>query len=200
VYLPAQLPRGRVRWLLRTRTFPWVQVAAVTAAPARFPLFDVPTTRQAIWLILIDGRRIETPVQRRVGGFAFAAATKVGPVLNGEAFDQAIRELDSRQQQLAGRWRGWSAVFDGLLALDRDDPAPAVRRLAADIDDLQVSRSWDTEKCPGRRLAPRRGPALDRSLWTVERRRTPRSSQRSRSRSTPWPRPMAYREQPPSPR
>jgi hypothetical protein len=29
----------------------------------------------------------------------------------------------------------WPAVFDGLLALHRDDPAAAVRRLAADIDD-----------------------------------------------------------------
>jgi hypothetical protein len=56
-------------------------------------LFDVPTTRQAIWLILIDGRRIETPVQPRA-----AVATTVGPGLDGEAFDQAIRELDPRQQ------------------------------------------------------------------------------------------------------
>jgi hypothetical protein len=55
-------------------------------------------------------------------------------------------DLGATPEQLAGHWRGWSAVFDGLLALHRNDPTGAVRRLAADIDDLQVSRSWDTEK------------------------------------------------------
>jgi predicted ATPase/DNA-binding CsgD family transcriptional regulator len=35
----------------------------------------------------------------------------------------------------------WPAVFDALLALHRDDPATAVRRLAADIDDAQPFRT-----------------------------------------------------------
>jgi len=34
---------------------------------------------------------------------------------------------------------GWPQVFDGLLALHRDDPAEALRRLAVDIDAPQVS-------------------------------------------------------------
>ncbi len=38
----------------------------------------------------------------------------------------------------AGSARGWPAVFDGLLALDRDDPAGADRLLAADIDDPEL--------------------------------------------------------------
>jgi hypothetical protein len=36
---------------------------------------------------------------------------------------------------------GWPAVFDALLALHRDDPATAVRRLAADIDDPRPFRT-----------------------------------------------------------
>jgi hypothetical protein len=34
-------------------------------------------------------------------------------------------------------------VFDGILALHRNDPGAAVRRLAADIDDPELSQSWD---------------------------------------------------------
>jgi hypothetical protein len=34
-------------------------------------------------------------------------------------------------------------VFDSMLALDRNDPAAAVRRLAADIDDPELSQCWD---------------------------------------------------------
>jgi hypothetical protein len=42
---------------------------------------------------------------------------------------------------LAGHQRSWAAVFDGLLALHRNNPAAAVRRLAADIDDSELFRS-----------------------------------------------------------
>ena len=34
-------------------------------------------------------------------------------------------------------------MFDGLLALDRNDPVTAMRRIAADIDDPDLSQSWD---------------------------------------------------------
>jgi hypothetical protein len=37
-------------------------------------------------------------------------------------------------EQLTGCLLGWPPVFDGLLALHRNDPAAAVRLLAADID------------------------------------------------------------------
>jgi predicted ATPase/DNA-binding CsgD family transcriptional regulator len=42
---------------------------------------------------------------------------------------------------LAGPRRGWPAVFDGLLALHRDDPAEAVRRVSGDIDDPELFRA-----------------------------------------------------------
>jgi hypothetical protein len=38
-------------------------------------------------------------------------------------------------------------VFDGLLALHRDDPAAAMRRLAADIDDPEPFRSIGVGPC-----------------------------------------------------
>jgi hypothetical protein len=52
-------------------------------------------------------------------------------------------DLGADQERLAGCDRGWPPVFDGLLALHRRDAAAAVRRLAADIDDPQLSQSWD---------------------------------------------------------
>jgi predicted ATPase/DNA-binding CsgD family transcriptional regulator len=52
-------------------------------------------------------------------------------------------DLGADPEQLAGCQRGWPPVFDGLLALDRNDPAAAVRRLAADIDDPELSQSRD---------------------------------------------------------
>jgi DNA-binding CsgD family transcriptional regulator len=45
-------------------------------------------------------------------------------------------------EELAGCRVGWAPVFDALLALHRDDPAAAVRRLAADIDDSEVFQFW----------------------------------------------------------
>jgi hypothetical protein len=35
---------------------------------------------------------------------------------------------------------GWPPVFDGLLALHRDDHAEALRRLAADVDSVELTR------------------------------------------------------------
>ncbi|MDP9219967.1 MAG: ATPase, partial [Actinomycetota bacterium] len=50
-------------------------------------------------------------------------------------------DLGIDAEQLAGHQRGWPPVLDSLLALHRDDPATAVRRLAADIDDPELCRS-----------------------------------------------------------
>ena len=52
-------------------------------------------------------------------------------------------DLCAGPERLAGCQRGWPAVFDSLLTLDRNDSAAAVRRLAADIDDPELSQSWD---------------------------------------------------------
>ena len=47
-------------------------------------------------------------------------------------------DLGADPEQLAGCLLGWPPVFDGLLALHRDDPAGAMRRLAVDIDDPEL--------------------------------------------------------------
>jgi hypothetical protein len=52
-------------------------------------------------------------------------------------------DLSADPGRLAGCQRGWPAVFDGILALHRNDPDAAVRRLAGDIDDPELSQSWD---------------------------------------------------------
>jgi hypothetical protein len=52
-------------------------------------------------------------------------------------------DLCADPERLAGCQRGWPPVFDGLLALDRNDPVTAMRRIAADIDDPDLSQSWD---------------------------------------------------------
>jgi hypothetical protein len=50
-------------------------------------------------------------------------------------------DLGADLEQLAGCLLGWPPVFDGLLALHRNDPAGAMRRLAVDIDDPGLFRS-----------------------------------------------------------
>ncbi len=50
-------------------------------------------------------------------------------------------DLGVDAEQLAGYRQGWPPVFDGLLALHRDDPAAAAQRLAADIDDPEPFRT-----------------------------------------------------------
>ena len=55
-------------------------------------------------------------------------------------------DLGADPEQLAGCLLGWPSVFDGLLALHRDHPAGAMRRLAVDIDDPELYRaigSWE---------------------------------------------------------
>jgi hypothetical protein len=49
-------------------------------------------------------------------------------------------DLGVDPEQLAGCLLGWPPVFDGLLALHRDDPAGAMRRLAVDIGDPRPFR------------------------------------------------------------
>jgi predicted ATPase/DNA-binding CsgD family transcriptional regulator len=53
-------------------------------------------------------------------------------------------DAGSDPEKLAGCRTGWAPTFDALLALHRDDPAAAVRRLAADIDDPDVFGFWDS--------------------------------------------------------
>ena len=50
-------------------------------------------------------------------------------------------DLGADPEQLAGCLLGWPPVFDGLLALHRNDTAGAMRRLAVDIDDPELFQS-----------------------------------------------------------
>jgi predicted ATPase len=54
-------------------------------------------------------------------------------------------DLGADPERLAGCLLGWPPVFDGLLALHRNDPAGAMRRLVLEIDDPELFRtmgSW----------------------------------------------------------
>jgi hypothetical protein len=50
--------------------------------------------------------------------------------------------LGADEQRLAGCATGWAPTFDALLALHRDDPAMALERLTADVEDAEVWGSW----------------------------------------------------------
>lgn len=50
-------------------------------------------------------------------------------------------DLGADPEQLSGCLPGWPSVLDGLLALHRNDPAEAIRRLPVDIDDPGLLRS-----------------------------------------------------------
>jgi hypothetical protein len=56
-------------------------------------------------------------------------------------------DLGADPDDLAGCTLGWPPVFDGLLALHRNDPAAAVRRLSADIDDREPFQSIGVGPC-----------------------------------------------------
>ncbi|MEV4351264.1 PH domain-containing protein [Actinoplanes sp. NPDC049596] len=91
----------RVRWLLKTRTYPWSGIVAVSAAPAL--VLGEPTSRSAIWLELAEGDSVETPVQCRaeVADGEVFVAKNVGPVHHPGEFDRVLRDLDRRVQAAA---------------------------------------------------------------------------------------------------
>jgi hypothetical protein len=53
---------------------------------------------------------------------------------------QVTLDLGAPFYRLDGCTTGWAPTFDGLLALHRGDPASAIDRLSADVDDQQVRR------------------------------------------------------------
>jgi hypothetical protein len=81
----------RVRGPFRTRTIAWSEIVAVDARPAR--ILGSPAVRPAIWFTLTDGRRIETPIQRRTGWSTWGMTTNLGPVLKGDQFDRVVKQL-----------------------------------------------------------------------------------------------------------
>jgi predicted ATPase/DNA-binding CsgD family transcriptional regulator len=88
--------------------------------------------------------RAGRPVASNLARTSYAVAMVHGLRREDErraAWLRLTADLGGTPEQLNGYQLGWPAVFDALLALDRDDPAAAVRRLAADIDDPELCRS-----------------------------------------------------------
>ncbi|WP_246608043.1 hypothetical protein [Paractinoplanes toevensis] len=75
----------RVRWLLRTRTIPWSRVSRFRTAP------DV-LVRERLWIVLIDGRMVRTPVQRASGVFG-SVLSDGGTWLRGSRYDTLLDAL-----------------------------------------------------------------------------------------------------------
>ena len=88
--------------------------------------------------------RAGRPVAPNLARSAYAVAMVHG--MRGDddrraAWVRLTIDLGVDAEGLAGHQRSWAAVFDAMLALHRNDPAAAVRRLAADVDDSELFRS-----------------------------------------------------------
>jgi hypothetical protein len=89
--------------------------------------------------------RAGRPVAPNLARAAYAVAMVHG--MRGDddrraAWVRVTTDLGVDPERLAAHPGGWSAVFDGPLALHRGDPAAAARRLAADIDDPELALTW----------------------------------------------------------
>jgi predicted ATPase/DNA-binding CsgD family transcriptional regulator len=89
--------------------------------------------------------RAGRPVASNLARAPYAVAMVYGMRGDDErraAWVRMTLDLGIDPDRLAGCGLGWAPVFDGLLALHRDDPAAAARRLAVDLDDPELSRPW----------------------------------------------------------
>ena len=94
--------------------------------------------------------RAGRPVAPNLARSSYAVAMVHGMLSDDERRAAWVRltiDLGVDAEGLAGSERGWPAVFDGLLALHRNDPAAAAALLAGDIDDPELfrflaSRPW----------------------------------------------------------
>ncbi|MFI5894064.1 ATP-binding protein [Actinoplanes sp. NPDC051513] len=98
----------------------------------------------------IGWERAGRPVARNLARGSYAVAMAYG--IRGDddrraAWVRLTIDLGADADDLAGCVLGWPPVFDSLLALHRNDPAAAVRRLAADIDDAEPFRSVGVGPC-----------------------------------------------------
>jgi len=87
--------------------------------------------------------RAGRPVAGGLGSSAYAVAMVHDTLGDDERRTEWLHvteELGVDPARLVGCRTGWAPTFDALLALDRDDPAAAVERLAADLDDPEVWR------------------------------------------------------------
>ncbi|WP_436530699.1 hypothetical protein [Actinoplanes sp. HUAS TT8] len=82
----------RLRGVFRTRTFVRAEIAEAVSAPAE--LFGRPTARQAIWLVLRDGTRIEAPVQERTFYRSTPLTKNSGAVLAPSRFAETLTAVN----------------------------------------------------------------------------------------------------------
>jgi len=90
---------ARVRWLLRTRTIPWHQIREFRTRKERS------ITR--LFIALIDGTMVRTPVQRLRGRLFGSVLSDGGTWLLPEPYDQTLSYLqtrlsDARSREVAG--------------------------------------------------------------------------------------------------
>jgi predicted ATPase/DNA-binding CsgD family transcriptional regulator len=93
----------------------------------------------------VGWERAGRPVASNLARAPYAVAMVYGMRGDDERRAAWVRmtiDLGIDPERLAGCGLGWAPVFDGMLALHHDDPATAVRRLAADLDDLELRRRW----------------------------------------------------------
>jgi hypothetical protein len=103
--------------------------------------------------------RAGRPVAPNLARGAYAAAMAHG--MRGDdhrraAWVRLTIDLGADREQLTGLVLGWPPVFDGLLALHRNDAAAAMRRPAADIDTPELFHYCGAGGCG--RGTPRCGP------------------------------------------
>jgi hypothetical protein len=94
----------------------------------------------------VSWERAGRPVAPNLARAPYAVAMVYGMRGDDERRAAWVRltiDLSADPERLAGCQRGWPPVFDGMLALDRNDPVAAMRRIAVDIDDPELSQSWD---------------------------------------------------------
>jgi hypothetical protein len=93
----------------------------------------------------VGWERAGRPIAPNLGASAHAVAMVHGMLGDDDRRAAWLRitvELGTPADRLAGCGTGWAPVFDGLLALHRDDAGAAVDRLGADVDDPLVWRHW----------------------------------------------------------
>jgi hypothetical protein len=91
--------------------------------------------------------RAGRPIVPYLGGAAYAVAMVHGILGDDDRRDTWLRltvDLGYPAERLAGCVTGWAPTFDAILALHRNDPAAAVDRLSADLDDVGIWGFWNT--------------------------------------------------------
>ncbi|WP_027341440.1 hypothetical protein [Hamadaea tsunoensis] len=75
----------------RNRVIPWSDVVNIASRPAMLGTWA--TARNAIYLDLANGDRVETPVQRGTARFIRGVRKNIGPVLGQVEFDATVTFL-----------------------------------------------------------------------------------------------------------